>query len=170
MKTIAWPLKSIIALSVASMFNPEDFKGATTTEQGSTSVVPAPVGEWVAKIDKVDFRQNQGKKDPSQTYTFADITYEIDNDEVRRICDRDKVTVRQSIICDLTADGKGFDMAKGKNVGLNKVRDAVGQNQPGQPWAPSMLEGKILKVKVKHRSDENDPTIQYGEVASVGKL
>lgn len=152
------------------MFNPDDFKGSTTTEQGSTSVTPCPLGEWVAKIEKVDFRQSQGKKDPSQTYTFADITYEVDNDEVRRACDRDKVTVRQSLIVDVTADGKGLDMAKGKNVGLNRVRDAVGQNQAGAPWAPSMLEGKILKVKVKHRPDENDPTILYAEVAAVGKL
>lgn len=152
------------------MFNPDEFKGSTTTEQGSTSVTPCPVGEWVGKIEEVKFRQASGKKDPSQTYTFADISYEIDNDEVRRICDRDKVTVRQSIIVDVTPDGKGLDMAKGKNVGLNRVRDAVGQNQPGQPWAPGMLEGKVLKVKVKHRADDNDPTILYGEVASVGKL
>lgn len=152
------------------MFNPDDFKKASTTEQGSTTIVPCPVGEWVAKIDKVDFRQNQGKKNPNEIYTFADITYEIDNEEVRKICDREKVTVRQSIIVDLTSDGKGFDMGKGKNVGLNRVRDAVGQNVPGQPWAPMMLEGKILKVKVKHRADENDSSIMYGEVASVGKL
>lgn len=152
------------------MFNPEDFKGSTTQEQGSTSVTPCPLGEWVAKIEKVDFRQSQGKKDPSQTYTFADITYEVDNDEVRRTCDREKVTVRQSLIVDVTPDGKGLDMAKGKNVGLNRVRDAVGQNVAGQPWAPSMLEGKVCKVKVKHRPDENDPTIQYAEVAAVGKL
>lgn len=152
------------------MFNPEDFKGSTTTEQGSTSVTPCPTGEWVAKVEKVDFRQAAGKKDPSQTYTFGDITYEVDNDEVRRVCDREKVTVRQSIIVDVAPDGKSLDMAKGKNVGLNRVRDAVGQNVPGQPWAPSMLEGKILKVKVKHRADENDPTILYAEVAAVGKL
>lgn len=152
------------------MFNPEDFKGATTTEQGSTSTTPCPVGEWPARIEKVDFRQSQGKKDPSQTYTFADITYDVDSDEVRRICDREKVTVRQSIIVDVSADGRGFDMGKGKNVGLNRVRDAVGQNVPGQPWAPSMLEGRVLKVKVKHRPDDNDPTILYGEVAAVAKL
>ena len=152
------------------MFKPEDFKGSVTQEQGSTTVTPCPVGEWVAKVDKVDFRQAQGKKDTSQTYTFADITYEVDNDEVSRLCDRDKVTVRQSLIVDVAPDGKSLDMGKGKNVGLNRVRDAVGQNVAGQAWAPSMLEGKILKVKVKHRPDENDSSILYGEVASVGKL
>ena len=152
------------------MFNPDDFKGSTTTEQGSTTIVPCPIGEWVAKVDKVDFRQAQGKKNPNETYTFCDITYDVDNDEVRRLCDREKVTVRQSMIVDVTADGKGLDMGKGKNVGLNRVRDAVGQNVAGAPWAPSMLEGKIVKVRVKHRPDENDSSIQYAEVAAVGKL
>lgn len=152
------------------MFNPEDFKTSQTTEQGSTSVTPCPLGEYVAKIEKVDFRQAQGKKNPNETYTFADIVYEVDNDEVRRHCDRDKVTVRQSMIVDVAADGKSLDFGKGKNIGLNRVRDAVGQNVPGAAWAPSMLEGKVLKVKVKHRPDENDPTIQYAEVAAVGSL
>ena len=152
------------------MFNPEDFKKSVTTQEGSTKVTPCPTGEWIAKIDKVTFRQNPGKKDPSQTYTFGDISYEVDNDEVRRICDREKVTVRQSFSVDLSEDGSSLDMGKGKNVALNRVRDAVGQNQAGQAWSPEMLEGKILRVKVKHRPDDNDPSILYGEVASVGKL
>jgi hypothetical protein len=164
------PVKLAMAAAIHSMFNPDDFKGGTTTEQGSTVVVPCPVGEYVAKIEKVDFRQNAGVKDPTKVYTFGDLTYEIDSDEVRRICERDKVTVRQSIIIDVTPDGKGFDMGKGKNVGLNRVREAVGQNVAGQPWSPTMLEGKICKVRVKHRPDENDPTIQYAEVAAVAKL
>lgn len=162
--------KLLMASAVHAMFNPDEFKGGTTTEAGSTTITPCPVGEWVGRIDKVDFRQSQGVKNPSETYTFCDLTYEVDNDEVRKACDRDKVTVRQSIIVDVTPDGKGLDMAKGKNVGLNRVRDAVGQNIAGQPWAPSMLEGKVLKVKVKHRADPNDSSIQYAEVASVGKL
>lgn len=152
------------------MFNPEDFKKSQTTEQGSTSVTPCPLGDWPARIEKIDFRQASGKKNPNETYTFLDALVEIDSNEVRQHCDRDKVTVRYSTIIDLTPDGKGLDMGKGKNVGLNRLREAVGQNVAGQPWSPEMLEGRVLKVKVKHRSDENDPSIQYAEVAAVAPL
>lgn len=152
------------------MFNPDDFKKGTTQEQGSTVIVPCPVGEWPARIDKVDFRQASGRKNPNEIYTFCDITYEVDSAEVRQVCDREKVTVRQSMIVDLTEDGQGLDMGKGKNVSLNRVRDAVGQNVAGQPWSPGMLEGKICKVAVKHRADDNDSSILYAEVKSVAAI
>lgn len=148
------------------MFNPDDFKKASTTAEGSTKIEQCPVGDYIGKIDKVEFRQAAGKKNPAETFTFMDVTVEVDDEGVRKTLGREKVTVRGSGLVDLTADGKGFDMAKGKNVFMNRVRDAVGQNVAGQEWAPFMLEGKVCKIAV--RPQKNDP--EYNEVASFGKL
>lgn len=153
------------------MFNADDLKNFTTTQKGSTQIIPVPVGEWPAVIgENLEFRQAQGKKDPSKYYTFMDCSMLVDSSEVRETTKREKPTVRFSCILDLTADGKGLDMGEGKNIQLNRLRDCVGQNTPGQPWSPSMLIGKVLKVKVGHRPSETNPEDKFAEVEAVSPL
>ena len=155
------------------MFNPENLKQYTTSSQGSTRVIVVPAKEYTGIIgDDLNFRQSPGTKDPSKIYTFMDVSIIIDSAEAREVTKREKPSVRFSCGVDLTPDGLGFDMSEGKNVHLNRLRDAVGQNIAGQGWAPSMLVGKPLKVKVSHRPNPNstDPLDVYAEVAAVSKL
>lgn len=153
------------------MFSADDLKSFTTTEQGSTAIVACPPGEYVGIIsDKLEFRQSAGRKDPSKMYTFLDASIEIDDARAREVTGRDKVSVRYSCLVDLSADGRGLDMSKGKNIGLNRLREAVGQNTPGRPWSPSMLIGQAVKAKVKNVPDANDPSILRDEVEAVAPL
>ena len=148
------------------MFSPEQFLDMQTTEANDTKLIPVPVGEYVAVIDEVKARSWKKKDDPSVGGLALDIVWAIDDEGVKSLLGRDKVTVKQGIMLDLTESG-GLDMGKGKNVNLGKLREATGLNVPGQPFAASMLGGRLAKIRVEHRVDGE--TI-YSDVKAVTKL
>ncbi len=150
------------------MFNAEQFMHTSSDAALSTKRIAVPKGSYPGVISKIEFRENQGKKDPSKSYVFSDITWTLQvPEQVKAETGRDTVTVRQSIIVDVNEQGTGLDFSKGKNISLGRIREAVGQNQGGQPWAPAMLMGAAARVNVEHRIDGEDI---YDEVASVVKL
>lgn len=148
------------------MFDPNAFLDMQVTETNDTKVIPVPVGEFVAVADKVDCRQWQSKADPSKSGLTLDITWLIDDAGVKETLGRDKVTVRQGIMLDLTESG-GLDMGKGRNVGLGKLREGLNLNQPGQPFSFSMIPGRVVKVSVSHRIDGENI---YAEVKGVARV
>lgn len=139
------------AIPIMGTFDPNLFLDQTTTDSNSTVSVPVPAGEHEAVIDgDPEVRSWQGKKDPSKSGLALDITWAIQDPAVLAELERDKATVRQSIMLDLNASG-GLDTGKGKNVALGRLREAVGLNTPGKPFSFRMLAGQIAKVKVEHR-------------------
>jgi hypothetical protein len=70
---------------------------------------------------------------------------------------------------DLDPNG-GLDMAEGKNVGLGRLREALGLNDPTESFSFNMLPGRMAKVRVGHREDSRDPEIKYAEVQAVVAL
>lgn len=148
-------------------FDPANFLDATTTEAGSTTFTPVPEGEYTAVITgDPEIRQWTGKKDPTKSGLAADVTWSIDDPSVKQLLERDTVTVKQGIMLDLT-DAGGLDMAKGRNVQLNRLREAVGLNKPGEPFSFRMLSGKVAKIQVKHRVEGEQV---YAEVKAVAPL
>lgn len=150
------------------MFDPNSFLDSTVTESNSTVSLPVPVGEYTAVAGSPTVRTWTSKEDPTKSGMTLEIPWEIDSQEVKELLGRDKVSVKQGIMLDLT--DTGLDMGKGKNVGLGRLREAVGLNVPGQPFAPSMIAGRIAKVVVSHRIDKNDPNVIYAEIKAVTKL
>lgn len=134
-----------------SAFDPKAFLDVVVTEQGSTSVTPIPPGEHLSVVEKVDTRAWQAR-DGTSSGIALDVTYNIDSPEVKAALGRPKVTVTQGIMLDLT-DGGALDMGKGRNVTLNRLREAVGLNEQGKPFSFRMLEGKVVKINVQHRVD-----------------
>lgn len=132
-----------------SQFDPASFLFATTSETTDTISVPVPVGEYAAIVEKVACRPWQSK-DGTSNGLALDIIYIVDDAALKASLGRDKITVKQGIMLELTEAG-ALDNGKGKNPALGRLREAVNQNIKGQPWAPSMLEGQPLKVSVKHR-------------------
>lgn len=151
---------------MTQMFSPEQFLDMQVTESNDTKIIPIPVGEYLAVIGEVKVLQWQKKDDPSQAGLKLQILWELDSPEVKALLARDKVTARQDQMLDLTETG-GLDMGKGRNVGLGRLREATGLNTPGQPFAFSMLTGRMAKVSIKHRVDGD--TI-YSEVKGVAKV
>jgi uncharacterized phage protein gp47/JayE len=62
-------------------------------------------------------------------------------------------------------------MGPGKNIGLNKLRAALGQNKKGQKWNYKMLDGAgPVKVMVVNNPDRQSPDVLRAEVRQVGAL
>lgn len=148
------------------MFSPEQFLDMQVTESNDTKIIPVPVGEYTAVAEEVKCRQWQSKKDPSMSGLTLDIKWSIDDSAVKELLGRDKVTVNQGIMLDLTDSG-GLDMGKGRNVGLGRLREALGLNAPGQPFSFMMVSGRVAKVSVSHRIDGENI---YAEVKGVAKM
>lgn len=150
------------------MFDPNTFLEMSVTEANSTVAVPVPAGEYLAVVEKIEARPWQSKDDPSKAGMALDILWNIDDANVKALLERDKVVVKQGIMLDMSESG-GLDMGKGKNVQLGRLREALDLNQPGQPFGFRMLEGRMAKVRVKHRPDPKRSDIIYAEVDGVAK-
>lgn len=148
-----------------SAFNPDSFMNSTSTEANDTQYTPVPEGEFQATIDKVEAKV-VGQETPRP---ILNVTWKTSDESVKNATGRAENSVRQTIWLDVTESG-GLDFGKGKNVGLGKLRDALGQNKPGQAWAPGMLVGGVAKIKVKHSIDKRDQVTVNAEVSAVTKL
>lgn len=148
------------------MFSPEQLMQLEVNEANSTKSEPVPIGEYLAIIKEVKPRQWTKKDDPSVSGMALDIVWDIDDANVKAVLDRDTVTAKQGLMLDLTAAG-GIDTGKGKNVGLGRLREAVGLNEPGRSFSFSQLVGRPAKIKIKHRLDGENI---YSEVDAVAKV
>jgi hypothetical protein len=149
------------------MFNAETFLNTSHTEAADTSLLPVPEGEYVALSSPVsadsfrEFDIKRGERAGQKGYAL-DLEWTINDEGIKASLGRTP-KVRQSIMLDVTSGG-GLDFGKGKNVGLGRVREALGQNQNGQPWSFAMLGSQVAKVKVKHRLYEDKIFAEVGDV------
>ena len=148
------------------MFNPDQFLDMQIEGQNDTKITPVPAGEYTAMIEEVKVRQWQSKADPLKSGLTLDVQWSIDDAAVKELLGRDKVTVKQGIMLDLT-DAGGLDMGKGRNIGLGRLREALDLNQPGRPFSFTMLTGRVARVSVSHRiADDNI----FAEVKQVARM
>jgi len=147
------------------MFDPNAFFDQVVESAGSTEVVPIPVGEYLATIDKKEVTQWSKKDDPTISGLKLKVTWSLEDQPVRDLLGRDKVTVVQDIMLDLTDHGT-LDMGKGRNVELNRLRAAVDLNVSG--FSFNQLDGRMARVTVKQDQDRNDPQKFYARVKAVG--
>ena len=146
-------------------FDANAFLESSVSSSNDTKIIPIPQGEYHGIIEKVAPRQWQSK-DGSQTGIALDVFWAIEDQGVKEFLGRKEVSCKQGIMLDTTAQG-GLDMSKGKNVGLGRLREAVGKNQEGEHFSFAMLPGLSAKVAVSHRivGDET-----YSEVKGVTRL
>jgi len=148
-------------------FDPASLFEQTTTEVNDTKIIPIPEGEYLAVIEKAETATWQSR-DGTKSGIRLDVHYLIDDEAAKAATGREKLSVRQGIMLDLTEDGRGLDMGKGKNVGLGRLREATGLNVPGQPFAMAMIPGRLVKIKVTQRAGD-DPETVYNDVKGVAK-
>lgn len=147
-------------------FDADAFMNETVEAEGSSSYIPVPEGEYSAIIEKVEDPVARMSEKTGKAFVIMNITYKIEGQPVNQEMGLESVRVRQSLFLDLA--GSSLDMSKGKNVPLNQIRAAVGQNT-AQKWSPRMLEGQgPVLVKVKHRLDKDGNP--QAEVKRVGTL
>ncbi len=143
-------------------FDPATFLNQQYDEALDTKVVPCPVGEYLALAEKVEVKP-WASRDGSSSGLKVEVVWDIQDDSVKQALGRDTVRVRQQQMLDLTDTGQ-LDFAKGKNVGLGRIREALGLNTPGEPFSFGMIQGRMAKVKVSHRAAGED---LYDEVKAI---
>jgi len=148
------------------MFSPEQFLDMSVDQANDTKVIPVPVGEYIAVCTEVKARPWSSKSDPSKSGIALDLQWSIDDANVKALLGRDDVKVKQGVMLDLTESG-GLDMGKGRNVGLGRLREAVGLNTPGQPFSVTMVQGRMAKVLISHRAVDDQI---FSEVKAVAKI
>jgi len=149
-----------------SQFDPQAFLQATFEESNSTESIPVPIGEFPGMAEKVDITP-WASRDGSKSGLKLQVLWNIMDDSVREVTGRAENKVRQDIMLDITDTGM-LDMGKGMNVRLGKLREAIGLNVPGQPFGFPMIQGRMAKVKIKHRLGEQPGEI-FAEVEAVSK-
>ena len=145
-------------------FDADQFLNSSVTGSNSTQVIPVPMGDYQGVIEKVVPRQWRSK-DGTQTGLSLDVTWLIEDQDVKEFLGRDTVSCKQGIMLDI-ANG-GLDMAPGKNVGLGRLREACGLNDGNAAFSFHSLPGQMARVSVKHRIVEEDT---FAEVKAVAKL
>lgn len=147
----------------SSPFDPDAFMNQTA-DAGSTTFEPIPAKEYTAIIDDAAIRVVNGRDGDR---VIIDCTFLLQDEEVKARLGRERLSVKSGIFLDLTSNG-AMDMAKGKNVRLNQLREALGQNKPG--WKPTQLKGAgPLKVQVVLRPDKSSDAI-FNDIKSFGKI
>lgn len=149
-------------------FDADSFIQSSVTESNDTKLIPCPIGEFQGIIDKVSARQWQSK-DGSTTGVALDVIWLVEDAGAKAITGRENLTVKQGVMLDTNPQG-GLDMGQGKNIGLGRLREAVGKNAPGEPFSFAMLPGLMAKISVTHRPNEKDPESPFAEVKMVAKL
>lgn len=153
------------------MFDVSALADMQVTDANSTVSVPVPEGEFTAVIKKFEPRTWQSG-DGSKSGVSLDVTWEIDDmtGEVKGTTGRDVNIVRQSVGLDFVEGTSNLDMGKGRNVGLGRLRQAVGLNVPGKPFNFNQLVGQVAKVSVKHRQATDGTDTIYAEVKAVAPV
>lgn len=149
---------------MASQFDPASFLNQEFNEALDTKVVPCPVGEYLAISDKVEIKP-WSAKDGSSSGLKLEILWDIQDDNVKQLLGRDTVKVMQQQMLDLTETG-ALDLAKGKNVGLGRIREALDMNKAGEPFSFAMMQGRMAKVNVTHRPYGDDLFAEIKRIAS----
>jgi hypothetical protein len=150
-------------------FDVETFMNSVSIDSPlSTATIAVDEGDYKATIDHTELVKPSimpsGQLGSPQFVIF----WEILDEALKLKLERDKVIVRQTIWLDVSPDGS-FDTSRGKNVGLGRLREALGvNNQPGNPFKG--LDGRMALVKVKQRSDPDNPEQKYAEVRKVAAL
>lgn len=146
-------------------FDANQFLQGSVSGKMDTKIMPVPDGEYPALIEKIDARIWQSK-DGTKSGVTLDVVWEIADDNLKATLGRQKVTVKQGIMLDLKDDGS-LDLGQGKNIGLGRLREAVGKNVAGQSFSFLELPGCQAKIKVTQRVDGEDI---YNDVKGVAAL
>lgn len=146
-------------------FDPNIFLNQEVTDANSTVSVPISVGEYPGICEKIEVKQWSAKDGSSSGLKLA-LIWDIQDDAQKELTGRNPLRSKQDIMLDLTETG-ALDFAKGKNIGLGRLREALDLNTPGAPFSFGMVQGRMALCKVNHREFDGN---MFDEVKAVAKL
>lgn len=147
------------------MFDVDSLLTAEVSGEMSTvtpTLEPGDYEAYIAGVDVKSFQIREGDNAGETRYILKVKWQVMDQPEWE-----EKYGYKPTVIQDIWLDfnENGLDRAEGKNTKLGKVRQAVGQNVPGEPWAPGNLVGGSAMVNVGRRLAPNGEV--YSEIKGV---
>lgn len=144
-----------------STFDLDALVGQSTSAAGQTSLPMPDEGEYRAVIDDAPdgttkwFRQVETKNGPR---LILRIPFVIQDPAVGQKLGREKVVVSKDCWVDVADDGS-IDWSKGRNLDINRVRDAVGLNRDGVAFSLASLPNagpcliRVIKRPIEGRDE-----------------
>lgn len=153
-----------------SAFDPQGFLDSATTE-AFTKRPPLPVGDYISVIGEIQIKTGEIKKGErsGQPYTALNVPLEVDLSgypDAVQVVGQPKVTLFHMVMLD-TKPGGGLDNGPGKNNNLRRYREALDMNKPGEAFSPRMMQGRPIRVKVKHDIYEGELQERVDSISKV---
>ena len=152
-----------------STFDPEAFLHSTQEEPltkrppvmpGSyTGVIGEPKAKQWSKVDDATGEARGG------VILSVPVTIDLPPEEGERV-GQPKVTVTDSVFLDMKEDGVTLDAAPGRNRQLRAYREALDLNKPGDKFSYAMMQGRQVKVAIRHETKNGE---NYERVSAVAK-
>ena len=151
---------------MTSAFDPQILLSATT-EEVLERRAPLPIGDYTATIGEITARA-WSSRDGTKSGMALDVPLiiEVPAEVQADLGLNPTLTFKDSIMLDLTETG-GIDYSKGKNGRLRLYRDALDMNKKGEAFAPMLMTGRYIKVKIGHEDYEGWPRERVGSVSQV---
>lgn len=153
------------------MFDVDAFMSTNVDAPMATALSGVPEGEYVAMVGDFDssaFKTITTKNGPRPV---LEIPFPIQDEALKAKLGRDVVTHRETYWLDFVPGTATLDTGPDKNVRLGQLRNALGQNAPGQSWSPTMLKNMgPLRIAIKTTSDRNDPEKKYTNIVKYAKI
>ncbi len=154
-----------------STFDADAFMNSNVDAPMQTQMQKVPEGEYQAMIDNFEnasaIRTVETKNGPKQVMT---VPFVIQDVNLQQKMKRDRIVHREDFWLDFDENGR---LATGpdSNINLGRLRAALGQNAPGQPWGPNMLKGAgPLMIVVKHKPNPQDSENPYVNISKYAKI
>ena len=153
---------------MTSQFDPDAFLQSTITEP-LTKRPPINPGAYPGVIGEPKAKQWSKQDDVtgevrSGVVLNVPVTIELPADEAQRV-GQPKVTITDSVFLDMKDDGISLDAAPGKNRQLRAYREALNLNNPGDKFSYAMMQGRPIKVAIKHDAKSGEVYERVGAVA-----
>ena len=153
-------------------FDPNQFATTSVKEANDTKTIPIPAGEYTGVVQgPMNEKGKTGFRSTPKGQLLLDVVWMVDDENAAKVTGIKTPTVRQSVFLDTTSEG-GLDMGPGRNVGLGRLREALGQNVKGKSWSPMDIIGQVAKINVSHRIVRDESTGEentYADVKGVTK-
>lgn len=136
-----------------SQFDPSVFLDATIdTPLAKRKTLPE--GEYLAQIGEVKSRAWQSR-DGTKSGIAYDVPLELQIPfEHQEELGYNHLNLTDSIMLDITPQGT-IDIGPGKNGKLRTYREALDMNREGTKFSARLMQGQMIKVRVKHEPYED---------------
>ena len=144
-----------------SNFNPDEFLMSESEETLATKFIPWPEGECEVFVQDV-----KADKVGQNNRPVLKVIFSTQAQEIKDHLSMDEPKLNHTVWLDIDEETGRLAAGTNKNIGLGRLREALGQNN-GSAWAPSHMIGQPCVISVGHDPDKNDPETVYARVTAI---